>query len=728
MKCSQCYASATYKCCSSKYFCPFHFEPHFASARGHNPEKIDKLLTPYELDRLRSELVSRINHLKSAKSEITAKTCDLIRKIKELKNKLSAKIEATLQSYFSLLNVKEICKSDGIEISVLRQTSLEVPAFNLMEIEKIMEIPFNFEVKNTEDLWKKAKWERNRFYLTHCSEFTCGKISKDEKFFITGSNDSCLRVWDAESITQVYIYEGHTRPILCLELSQNSQYAFSGSQDRTLRIWDLHSKKQKAVLKHPGQVQSIVFIKKSGIIVSGSSSADSQGEINIWEFRGLSLINKIELAFTQLRCFLHLENQPILLLSTGYSIRFLNLESCELEIRDVKHKGKINCFLVTEDNRTLITGCEDAKIFIWDLDSIIPVYQLASHTDSITSLAFTKGGLSIVSGSKDKSIRLWCLKSFTQVLKFEDYLNYSVTLLSFESNFIILMNDSSFGFVDVSRVSFRKTLRLRKFKAGTEQFIANSKVSYVADSRSTIWNLNENVEDCLVISDVVPTFVEIFGGEYGLIADMNNIMYWNLKRNEKIALLHGNDGKALCGCFNFDGSKAALGFKNNTVILWSLSNISQEQEKNHSNIGVFSRGLFNYFEKPKKTPEGISIQYSDINLPHNNSVKAVKFTKNPQLLVTGGKDLKVIIWELYTKTQLAVLKGHQSEIIELNITEGDKYILSFGYTKKNQQYEGVKVWNLADKHLVLEFNIQKEAKSWFKYNKFLFDPFRKFLL
>ena len=727
MKCSVCNTSATYKCCSSRYYCSFHFKPHFNSARGHNPEKMDKVLTPYELDKLKIELVSRIKQLKQAKLEISKKTCELIRKIDNLKNKLIVQLEAYMQRYTNLLDMKETCKSDYIQISNLKQSSLVIPTLNSMSIKELLEKSFSINVSNTENPWKKAKWEKNKFYLTHCAEFTCGLISKDEQFLITGSKDSYLRVWNAESITQDFLYEGHSRSILCLGLSEDSQFAFSGSQDRTLRIWDLKNKKQKALLMHSGQVQSLVFLGQSGIIVSGSLSLGSKAEIYVWDFSELSIVNRFEIAFAELGSFLHLENKPILLLSTGNSIRFLDLNTCLLESREKKHKEKITCVLVTKDNKKVITGCEDANIFIWDINDETSVHQLTSHTESITSLALTKDNFSVLSGSKDKSIRLWCLRLRTQILKLEDYNNYPVTLLSFGENFVILMDDSSFGFADIARKSFRKSLRLRKFKADTEKFIGDNKVSYVADCSSTIWSLNDDAEDSLILSEEVPRFIRISGGQFGLIVFKEDIRYWNVKKNELIAVLKGHDSKALCGCFSSNGMKVALGFKNNAVFIWSLSNIGQVQEMSILGFDKFPKALYNYF-KPNRTLEGINIQYSDIHLPHKNSVKAVQFMKYSQFLITGGKDLRIIVWDLNTKSMITVLNGHQSEIIELALTEDNKFILSCGYTKKTQQYEGVKVWSIEKKSLTHKFDSQESAKSFLKENRIIRYPFKKFLL
>ena len=61
------------------------------------------------------------------------------------------------------------------------------------------------------------------------------------KFFITGSEDQTLRVWDIETGICLRTLSGVFGTICCCAISVNDEFVIAGSTDKVLRMWDVNT-------------------------------------------------------------------------------------------------------------------------------------------------------------------------------------------------------------------------------------------------------------------------------------------------------------------------------------------------------------------------------------------------------------------------------------------------------------------------------------------------------
>ena len=62
-------------------------------------------------------------------------------------------------------------------------------------------------------------------------------FNPDGKSVLSGSVDTTLRLWDAETGKELRRYEGHADSIVCAAFSRDGKWALSGSLDGTMRLW-----------------------------------------------------------------------------------------------------------------------------------------------------------------------------------------------------------------------------------------------------------------------------------------------------------------------------------------------------------------------------------------------------------------------------------------------------------------------------------------------------------
>jgi WD40 repeat protein len=88
------------------------------------------------------------------------------------------------------------------------------------------------------------------------SEFHAASFSPDGTKVATGESAGYVRLWDADTGTDLGSFEGHTGLVTVVAFSPGGEHVASGSQDGTARIWDIRSGACLATLEgHGFQVQ-----------------------------------------------------------------------------------------------------------------------------------------------------------------------------------------------------------------------------------------------------------------------------------------------------------------------------------------------------------------------------------------------------------------------------------------------------------------------------------------
>ena len=114
---------------------------------------------------------------------------------------------------------------------------------------------------------------KNEFVLSfegHSSWITDVVVSSDRKRVASGSEDSKVRVWDAETRGRISeTMTGHTHWVKSVSMSEDGKRVASGSDDKTVRVWDAET---------GGQIGD-TMTGYTDFVTTVSMSADGQ---NVW--------------------------------------------------------------------------------------------------------------------------------------------------------------------------------------------------------------------------------------------------------------------------------------------------------------------------------------------------------------------------------------------------------------------------------------------------------------
>ena len=128
-------------------------------------------------------------------------------------------------------------------------------------------------------------------WIGHSGPVVCTSYSPNACYIVTGSGDTTIRIWYAETGSAVgKPLEGHTDRVWSVAYSPDGRHIISGSDDNTIRIWNAEtgSAVGKPLEGHTGVVFSVAYSPNGQHIISGSSDKT----FRIWNSETSSAVGK----------------------------------------------------------------------------------------------------------------------------------------------------------------------------------------------------------------------------------------------------------------------------------------------------------------------------------------------------------------------------------------------------------------------------------------------------
>jgi guanine nucleotide-binding protein subunit beta-2-like 1 protein len=236
---------------------------------------------------------------------------------------------------------------------------------------------------------------------------------------ITASRDKSIVSWQIQKDitggtvegTPIRSMVGHSNFVEEVFISSDGNFALSGSWDGTLRLWEIATgQTTRKFVGHNKDVLSVSFSADNRQIVSGARD----NKIKVWNTLGECkyTIEGPEAHSDWVSCVRFSPNpQSPLIISAGWDklIKVWNLHTMKLQFNLAGHTQYVSSVTVSPDGSLCASGGKDGRALLWDLNKGEHLYELEAN-NAIHTLCFSPNRYWLCAATESQ-IKIWDLES-----------------------------------------------------------------------------------------------------------------------------------------------------------------------------------------------------------------------------------------------------------------------------------------------------------------------------
>ncbi|KIM29570.1 hypothetical protein M408DRAFT_305544 [Serendipita vermifera MAFF 305830] len=244
-------------------------------------------------------------------------------------------------------------------------------------------------------------------------------ISPDKRF-IAAAIHKKIAVYDITSSanTPVNVCEGHTQNVTAISYHADGKWFVTGSEDGTIRIWDMRSNQSHRTYDNQCPVNDVLIHPNQGELIS----ADQNGNIKQWVLStnecDLELAPEADVPMRSITMahdgsFLVAANHE----GNCFVWRMTDDTDPQARFKAVHkfkaHNNYLTRCVLSPDSHLLATCSADTTIKIWQVENNYTITHkktLLGHQRWVWDAAFSADSAYLVSASSDHVARLWDLE------------------------------------------------------------------------------------------------------------------------------------------------------------------------------------------------------------------------------------------------------------------------------------------------------------------------------
>lgn len=338
-----------------------------------------------------------------------------------------------------------------------------------------------------------------------------------------------------------------------------------------------------------------------------------------------------------------------------------------LRVEDEKYVEKLREYFATVGDKQSMTYVKELLNVIATLkykrqdEYAYLSYTLNEHSDKITSVAISPDGRTLVSGCADKTIKVWDIKTGKLIRTLSGNIGeVSSVAISPDGNFLAVGScEHPKSNVKVWYLETGKLLHTLSGHQKPVNFLVISPDGQILASGSNkikIWNLRKGDRICTLwhSSAVYTAAVSADGSILASGSSDNKIRLWNPRTGELLRTLNGHSGAVKSIAMTSDGQILVSGGADTTIKIWHL-----DTEKvlhtliGHSHevrsVAVSPDGTTLLSASADKTIKIWRLHTGELLQTlsgHSASVNSIAISPNGQFVVSGSSDKTIKIWQI----------------------------------------------------------------------------------
>jgi serine/threonine protein kinase len=244
------------------------------------------------------------------------------------------------------------------------------------------------------------------------------------------------------------------------------------------------------------------------------------------------------------------------------------------------HIGPVWSIAFSPDGQTVVTGCDDSVLRLWDAATGQELGRLEGHDGAVYALAFASSGRLLVSGGGDGALRLWDVAERRERSRLPHGTG-TVRRLAVSCDDLLAAtggNPQTIELWDLKTGKLRQALPGRHGTIQAVAFAADGRTLATADAVGLVqlWDVATGAEVNHFDGDPVGLRALAFAPDGRTLASSGtgdrNVKLWDVTDRKAAdrrptASLSGPGDVALCLAFSPDGALLAAGLRDGTVVL-----------------------------------------------------------------------------------------------------------------------------------------------------------------
>ncbi len=229
-------------------------------------------------------------------------------------------------------------------------------------------------------------------------------FSPDGATLASGAGDGKVKLWNAETATNIATFEGHTDLIRHVSFSPDGATLASGAVDSTIKLWNVATGQAIAtLLGHQNAVSSVSFSPDGAMLASSSDDKT----IKLWDVLTKENIAALDHTYRVLAVSFSPDGTMLASGAGDGTIKLWNVATGQAITTLEGHRSSCRSVSFSPDGAMLASGSNDGTVKLWNVATGQAIATLLGHQNAVSSVSFSPDGAMLASSSDDKTIKLW---------------------------------------------------------------------------------------------------------------------------------------------------------------------------------------------------------------------------------------------------------------------------------------------------------------------------------
>ncbi len=244
-----------------------------------------------------------------------------------------------------------------------------------------------------------------RTFTGHGRQVNACAVSPDGSWFVTGSADKTLKVWDIATGKERCMLVGHRHSVAGCAVSPDGSWIVSASHDGTLKVWDVSTGSEVHTLTtDAGWVNGCAVSPDGRWIVSASNYRT----LTVWDVATGTELRTLTGHTSMVHgCAVSPDGSWILSVGPDETLRLWDVAT-GAQLRTLTgHTSTVHGCAVSPDGSWIVSSSADATLKVWDVATGAELHTLDGHQHAVVGCAVSPDGTWIVSASADATLKVW---------------------------------------------------------------------------------------------------------------------------------------------------------------------------------------------------------------------------------------------------------------------------------------------------------------------------------